>query len=63
MTGIAGRRGAAPRSPVIDTASEDVRARIKALTAGRGADLIFDPIGGEIFQASVRSVAWEGRSS
>jgi NADPH2:quinone reductase len=46
---------------VIDTASEDVRARIKALTDGRGADVIFDPIGGELFQASLRSVAWEGR--
>jgi NADPH2:quinone reductase len=46
---------------VIDTASEDVRARIKALTDGRGADVIFDPIGGELFQASLRSIAWEGR--
>jgi NADPH:quinone reductase len=46
---------------VIDTASEDVRARIKALTDGRGADVIFDPIGGDIFQASLRSIAWEGR--
>jgi NADPH2:quinone reductase len=48
-------------SAVIDTASEDVRARIKQLTDGRGADVIFDPIGGEIFQASLRSVAWGGR--
>jgi NADPH:quinone reductase len=46
---------------VIDTGSEDVRARIKALTGGRGADVILDPIGGEIFQASLRSVGWEGR--
>ena len=46
---------------VIDTASEDVRARIKELTAGRGADVIFDPIGGDIFQASLRSIAWGGR--
>ena len=48
-------------SALIDTASEDVRARIKELTEGRGADVIFDPIGGDIFQASLRSVAWEGR--
>jgi NADPH2:quinone reductase len=46
---------------VIDTASEDVRARIKELTGGRGADVIFDPIGGDIFQASLRSIAWAGR--
>jgi NADPH:quinone reductase len=45
----------------IDTASEDVRARLKALTDGRGADVIFDPIGGDIFEASLRSIAWAGR--
>jgi NADPH2:quinone reductase len=55
---VARERGA---SAVIDTASEDVRARIRELTDGQGADVIFDPIGGEIFQASLRSVAWEGR--
>ena len=36
-------------------------ARNKALTDGCGADVIFDPIGGELFQASLRSIAWEGR--
>jgi NADPH2:quinone reductase len=55
---VASARGAAA---VIDTASEDLRARIKELTEGRGADVIFDPIGGEVFQASLRSVAWGGR--
>jgi NADPH2:quinone reductase len=46
---------------VIDTAREDVRARALELTEGKGADVIFDPIGGELFAASLRSVAWEGR--
>jgi NADPH2:quinone reductase len=46
---------------LIDTASEDVRARIRELTEGRGADVVFDPIGGELFTASLRSIAWEGR--
>jgi NADPH2:quinone reductase len=55
---VASAHGAAA---VIDTASEDVRARIKELTAGRGADVVFDPIGGDIFQASLRSIAWAGR--
>jgi NADPH2:quinone reductase len=55
---VASARGA---SAVIDTGSEDVRARIKERTDGRGADVLFDPIGGEIFQASLRSVAWSGR--
>jgi NADPH:quinone reductase len=46
---------------LIDTASEDVRARVRELTEGRGADVVFDPIGGDLFTASLRSIAWEGR--
>jgi NADPH2:quinone reductase len=46
---------------LVDTAAEDLRARLKELTSGRGADVVFDPIGGELFQASLRSIAWEGR--
>jgi NADPH:quinone reductase len=46
---------------VIDTASEDVRTRIKELTDGRGADVVFDPVGGDLFTASLRSIAWSGR--
>jgi NADPH2:quinone reductase len=45
----------------IDTGREDVRARIKALTAGRGADVVYDPVGGDLFAASLRSIAFEGR--
>ncbi len=46
---------------VIDTASEDVRLRVKELTRGRGADVVFDPVGGALFTASLRSIAWGGR--
>ncbi len=46
---------------VIDTASDDVRTRVKELTEGRGADVVFDPVGGDLFTASLRSIAWEGR--
>lgn len=46
---------------VIDTSSEDIREKIKALTSGRGADVVFDPIGGDVFDASLRSLAWSGR--
>ncbi len=45
----------------IDTASEDVATRIKAQTHERGANVVFDPVGGEIFKASLKSIAWEGR--
>lgn len=46
---------------LIDTSREDVRERIKALTDGRGADVVYDPVGGELFTASLRSIAFEGR--
>jgi NADPH:quinone reductase len=46
---------------VIDYASEDVIARVKELTGGRGADVIYDPVGGDIFDVSRKVVAFEGR--
>lgn len=55
---VARRHGA---DHVIDYASEDLRERIKALTAGRGIDVIFDPVGGDVSDAALRSLAWEGR--
>jgi NADPH2:quinone reductase len=38
-----------------------VRVRIKELTDGRGADVVYDPVGGDLFTASLRSMAFEGR--
>ena len=35
--------------------------RVNRLTGGRGADVIYDPIGGETFQQALRCIAWEGR--
>ena len=46
---------------LIDSHAEDVRARIKELTDGRGADVVYDPVGGELFAASLSSIAFEGR--
>ncbi len=46
---------------VIDYSSENLRERLKALTADRGVDVIFDPVGGDIFDQAVRRIAWEGR--
>lgn len=45
----------------IDYKREDIRERVKALTGGRGAELIYDPVGGAVFDASLRSVAQDGR--
>jgi len=46
---------------VIDYRSEDIVTRVKELTGGRGADVIYDPVGGDVFDASRRAVAFEGR--
>lgn len=46
---------------LIDSSLEDVRTRIKELTEDRGADVVYDPVGGELFNASLRSIAFEGR--
>ena len=46
---------------VIDYTSEDLRKRVLSLTDGRGADVIYDPVGGDVFDTSVRCVAPEGR--
>jgi NADPH:quinone reductase len=46
---------------VVDYAAEDLVARVKELTDGRGADVVYDPIGGDVFDASRRLVAFEGR--
>ena len=37
------------------------REAVKAITGGRGADVIYDPVGGDIFDESVRCIAFDGR--
>ncbi len=46
---------------VIDYSREDVRARFLETTGDAGADVIDDPVGGDIFDVSLRCIAWEGR--
>jgi NADPH2:quinone reductase len=40
---------------------DSLRAQVYAETDGRGADVILDPLGGTIFEAAVRALAWRGR--
>jgi NADPH2:quinone reductase len=40
---------------------EPFRDAVKRLTEGRGADVVFDPVGGEIFENSLRCIAWGAR--
>ena len=46
---------------LINYAEEDVRERVKELTGGRGANVIYDPVGGAAFDSSLRAIAWNGR--
>ena len=42
-------------------AREPFRDAVKRITDGRGADVVFDPVGGEVFENSVRCIAWGAR--
>jgi NADPH:quinone reductase len=45
----------------IDYLADDFVDAVKDFTGGRGADVIFDPVGGDVFDKSTKVVAWEGR--
>jgi NADPH2:quinone reductase len=45
----------------INYASEDLKDALRRLTDGRGADVIYDPVGGPYSEPALRSIAWEGR--
>ncbi len=46
---------------VIDYREQDLRGRVREITEGAGCDVIFDPVGGDIFDTALRCLAWEGR--
>jgi len=56
---------AAGADAIIDLAQgdlrESLRSQVFAETGGRGADVVLDPVGGDIFDAALRAVAWRGR--
>ena len=45
----------------INYATEDLRERIKALTDGKGPDVVYDAVGGPYTEPAFRSIAWRGR--
>jgi NADPH2:quinone reductase len=55
---FARRYGAAE---TINYATEDLRARLKALTGAKGVDVVYDPVGGPLTEPALRSLGWEGR--
>jgi NADPH2:quinone reductase len=70
---LAGTRGpasadairAAGADAIIDLGAPNLRdalrAQVHAATGGRGADVVLDPVGGDVFDASLRALAWRGR--
>lgn len=60
---VVGQSGA---SHLIDLASPDMSGsnlgvRLKSITGGRGVDVVFDPVGGELFDMALRGTAWAAR--
>jgi len=45
----------------INYTTEDLKKRIKELTDGNGADVVYDPVGGDYTEAALRAIAWQGR--
>lgn len=45
----------------INYGSEDLRARVKIITAGKGVDVVYDPVGGPYSEPALRDMAWKGR--
>jgi NADPH:quinone reductase len=45
----------------INYKTQDFVEEVKAITGGRGADVIFDPVGGDVYDRSARCIAFEGR--
>jgi NADPH:quinone reductase len=55
---VARARGA---DALVNYAAEDLTERVMALTDGKGADVCFDPIGGDLFDAALSALGWGGR--
>jgi NADPH2:quinone reductase len=52
---------AAGADMVIDRSAEDFVAVVNSVTGGTGADVIYDPVGGDVFERSTKCIAFEGR--
>ena len=46
---------------LIDYRAESIRDRVRDLTGGLGADVVFDPVGGDAFDQALRAINWEAR--
>lgn len=55
---IARNRGA---DHLVNYAAEDFVEAVRRITGGKGADVVYDPVGGEVTGQSLRCIAWQGR--
>jgi NADPH2:quinone reductase len=46
---------------LLDSADNDLAAKVKRLTDGKGVDVVFDPVGGDLALTATRAIAWNGR--
>lgn len=46
---------------LVNYAQESIKDRVRAITGGKGANVIYDPVGGDAFDEAFRAIAWEGR--
>jgi NADPH:quinone reductase len=46
---------------LIDYRTENIRGRVREIAGGAGADVVYDPVGGESFEAALRAVDWSAR--
>jgi NADPH:quinone reductase len=46
---------------LLNYADSDLKEKVKALTGDKGADVIYDPVGGDLFDQSCRCINWNGR--
>jgi NADPH2:quinone reductase len=46
---------------LINYANDDLRTRVKAITGGKGVNVVYDPVGGQYAEPALREMAWNGR--
>jgi NADPH2:quinone reductase len=52
---------AAGADELINYSEQSLKDEVKRLTGGQGADVIYDPVGGDLFDQAIRAIAWNGR--
>ncbi len=46
---------------LINYSEQELRPRLKEITGGKGVDVVYDPVGGDLSEAALRSCGWRGR--